>query len=133
MFKEIRNSTVALLKGQTLAGDKVFDTPVGPSESATIPCMGVFVASGSASNLANIPAFSILATIQIEVFANNADDLDALIEDIHRILFSSEQWCSQFTNIESISFDNSPDGNASDPILSSVIKINAYIFKSYVQ
>lgn len=133
MLKEIRTATTQQLTGKTHAGANVFDTPTTHSQAELAPFINVFVTSGSANNLANVVAFALSVTVQIEVTARSMDDLDLLIEQVMQELFSSAQWCDLFTDIESVSFDNNVYVESNETFMQSIIKINTTTFKSYIQ
>jgi hypothetical protein len=145
---KLRQLIIQLLKGNTLAGDQVFDSRLVAWDENKLPAISVSTSSqnGNALHASQIPSFETIVTIQIEaVIAANTKDwaerLDNLCEQIEDALFRNVNFTSneqiKYSYIQNYNTNMKYYDGGEYPIASSemelVFSINRIFFEPIVK
>jgi len=127
----LRASTVALLKGATEAGDRVFPSRFMPTRKTEFPAVLVYTLEEDMErNGSSPPQFEHTLTMVIDVrvemdmdAADAADDIDALSQAILNRLLTNPEWVRQAETISAIKRRIVPSDQGQVPYLAALIGI----------
>ena len=81
--QEIREAVVAILKGATSVGNRVFKSRLAPFFAPELPCIAVYTVEETADDQRTAPRVLYRKlTLAVEIFAKVNDDLDDVLDGI---------------------------------------------------
>ncbi len=133
---EIRAATVALLKGMTPAGDRVWPTRVMPLRRSSYPAILVYTLDEDMRRDGlSPPQFEHELTIQIQVRTQPTgedgegfpddfeDEVDAICEAVLGRLLTNPEWVVRFEQINSVNTRVGFDARGERPLVGALITI----------
>ncbi|GAA4258945.1 hypothetical protein GBZ26_04005 [Azospirillum formosense] len=128
---EIRAATVALLKGATTAGDRVYATRLMPQVGETYPTILVYTYDEDMTRRGGTPpqfAHDLTMVIDVRMKASEDGDaedaLDALCKAILERLLTNAEWVAQFEEISSVKTRIIPNDEGRHPLVLALIGIS---------
>jgi hypothetical protein len=128
----LRTDVITRLKGNTSAGDNVFDSRVTGLSKEKLPALNITTPaeSGTSDRATTYPDFETELTLEITVHISQADgwagELDNLCEEVVSLLLTAPDFVDKYSRIASYRTEVIASDGGENPLIVAAIRIGLY-------